>query len=127
VASPDQPAIPGVAKALLILTVAQYRAARDKKPTNEPVGLWALNNKVKGIYDRYYFRVVIKDALVERPPRGKKTDAPGKAPVKTPWHTDTKSMIITDELADRLLQEAPLKTWLTVPPELAKHLATIIT
>ena len=128
-----EPVVGGVAKALLILTVARHRAERAQSTSQEqapsPIRLWALNNKVKGIYDRYYFRVFDgpKGLVIDRPPRGKKDTKAvelGKnllVPKKTQWHY-TKTMILTDEMAKKLVAEAEPKKWLTIPSELARFL-----
>lgn len=121
-AKEGDPVVKGVARALLILTVAQHRAHRAQS-TIATIKLDALNNKVKGIYDRYYFRVTSEGRMVERLPRGTTVaddEKKSKRP-KTEWHS-TKTMILTDEMAKKLIDETEPKKWLTAPEELANYL-----
>jgi hypothetical protein len=120
-------AVPGVAKALVILTIAQYRATRARTGTTKPIRLWALNNKVKGIYNHFHFRVVTGDAQeIQRPPRGQKVKDPTDKlkPHKEKWHAEN-AMVITDERANTLLSQAKPGEWLEVPELLKPYLAQL--
>jgi Domain of unknown function (DUF4157) len=121
----DIPAVPGVAKALVILTVTQYRAERALPSARKrgPIKLWALNNKVKGIYDYFHFQVIAGDKPIKRPPRGQKEKGQlGKLkPHKTTWHEEN-SMVITDEAATELLRKFEPGRWLEVPADLKPYL-----
>lgn len=120
----DAPVVGGVAKALVILTITQYRAQRDLPSARSrgPIQLWALNNKVKGIYDYFHFRVVAGDKPIERPPRGQKSkDLGALKPHKTQWHKE-HSMTITDEAATELIRKLEPGKWLEVPAALKPYL-----
>jgi hypothetical protein len=120
-------AVPGVAKALVILSVAQYRAVRARTGAKRPIHLWALNNKVKGIYDHYHFRVIVGESEeLKRPPRGQKVQdlTDQLKPFKTKWH-DEGAMIITDERANQLLSQSKPGEWLEVPEVLKPYLASL--
>lgn len=125
VPAPGERPVGNVAAALLVLTVARNRQRAPSPSARRDVKLWALNNKVKGLYDRYHFRVFIGDAPVSRPERGwKREDEHGRLrPVKEVWHSsDNSSMVLTQAKADDLLKDVRPGEWLTVPEELGKYL-----
>jgi hypothetical protein len=121
----DAPVVGGVAKALVLLTVTQYRSERAHSSSRRPgqIELYALNNKVKGIYDHFHFRVVIAGQPVERPSRGQKEKdrLASLRPQKTPWHKEYR-MAITDEAATELIRKVTPGKWLTVPENLKRYL-----
>ncbi|MFT7871293.1 MULTISPECIES: hypothetical protein [Amycolatopsis] len=113
----------GVAAALLALTVAQHRShAKPGQPAAD-IALFALNNKVKPIYDRYYFQVFAGKKLHPRPKREDRVAkrAAGHKPEKETWH-QKRGMVLSHERADKLLKDVQPHTWLAVPDTLRPYL-----
>ncbi|MGW4130787.1 hypothetical protein [Amycolatopsis japonica] len=116
--------VPGAAAAVLALTVLRNRAHHGG--SGQDITLITLNNKVKAIYDRYYFRVRTEEnRIYERPKRGerKRKDDGRLKPAKTPWHKED-SMVLTPTMADRLLGDVQPNEWLTTPTDLDRDHAT---
>ncbi|WP_344941074.1 DUF4157 domain-containing protein [Sphaerisporangium flaviroseum] len=90
-----------VAEASLVFTVLEGR-----KSGKDRIELWALNNKVKSIYDYLGFRVNVNGTLIDHP-KGVKSpnNGPGpRVPAKGEWHDRTKNTMTLDRGgADKLL------------------------
>ncbi|SDG66137.1 hypothetical protein SAMN05216553_110114 [Lentzea fradiae] len=99
----------GAAAAALALTLAQNKAHHGKF---EEVRLMSANNKVKGLYDHYGFRVLSGDDLLTRPERERRRpDDSGAKPAKTEWH-NMSDMALTPENAEKLWDRLAPETWL---------------
>lgn len=116
------PAGGGIARAVIGLTVLRARASGEA----EPITLFALNNKVKGIYGGYGFKVYEKASgrAIERPGRGWKTK-PGGAPFKWEWHR-VSDMVLTPEAAKDFVQKRDLREVLKIPEELRGQLEELL-
>jgi hypothetical protein len=111
----------GVARAVIGITVLKSRRA-DAKGRGSVITLYALNNKVKGIYAHLGFKVFVDDRhLVERPGKGVKArGATGLLePYKTEWHVEN-NMVLPEGQAVRFL--AGLTEVVKPPEKLLKYL-----
>jgi hypothetical protein len=118
----DKPAT-GIAKALIGLVILENKRAAQAKGAWQDIELYALTNKVKGIYDRYGFRAFTEAGGVrtELPhERGVKEYDPRwreMGPKKMDWH-QTGTMQMTEARANEFLAQEKLTGVLEVPADL---------